>query len=301
MGSSAQYLYSAPGFYPVALTTISDHGCSSIGTGIVEIQPLPLVELYFSDTALCVNANIAFSDASSIDPPHSNVGWDWWLNGTMVGTGTHVEMLLSESGTYDVGLVVTTSNGCADTMIVLNAVRVHPLPIAGFLTDPTRTSMIASEINVEDRSQGGAAWDYAFGDGATATEREPAHEYETYGRFILEQIVTSSFGCMDTAYQEVIIDPDLLVYVPNAFSPNGDGVNDTFLPSLDGFAVREYNLTIWDRWGELIFETGDQRRAWDGTLSGQFVQSDVYVWQVELHAESFVGRRNIRGHVTVLR
>ncbi|MBK6752923.1 MAG: gliding motility-associated C-terminal domain-containing protein [Flavobacteriales bacterium] len=67
--------------------------------------------------------------------------------------------------------------------------------------------------------------------------------------------MTSEFGCLDTAYHQVIIDPDLLIYVPNAFTPDGDGVNDVFLPSLDGFVVRDYNLTIWDRWGQPIFET----------------------------------------------
>ncbi len=89
--------------------------------------------------------------------------------------------------------------------------------------------------------------------------------------------------------------------MPNSFTPNGDGINEVFLPILDGFAVRDYNLTIWDRWGELIFETNDETEAWNGMLAGSIVQDGVYIWQVELRAQSFVGRRKLRGHVTVLR
>lgn len=99
----------------------------------------------------------------------------------------------------------------------------------------------------------------------------------------------------------MIIDPDLLIYVPNTFTPDGDGINDAFLPSLDGFAMREYNLTIWNRWGELIFETNDESEAWDGSHGGALVQDGVYIWQVELHAHEFVGRKKLRGHVTLLR
>jgi len=74
-----------------------------------------------------------------------------------------------------------------------------------------------------------------------------------------------------------------------------------FLPVLDGFTVQEYNLTIWDRWGEMIFETDDEHEAWDGTMGSLPVKDGVYVWQVGLRAQSFVGRRKLRGHVTVLR
>ncbi|MBK8228381.1 MAG: gliding motility-associated C-terminal domain-containing protein [Flavobacteriales bacterium] len=89
--------------------------------------------------------------------------------------------------------------------------------------------------------------------------------------------------------------------MPNTFTPDGDGINDVFLPSLDGFAVREYNLTIWNRWGEMIFETDDEAEAWDGSLGEAPVQDGVYIWQIELHAKNFVGRKRMRGHVTVLR
>lgn len=69
----------------------------------------------------------------------------------------------------------------------------------------------------------------------------------------------------------------------------------------DGFAIRDHSLTVRNRWGECIFETGNERTGWDGTLRGMTVQVDVYVWQIELHACSFVGRKKMRGHVTVVR
>lgn len=300
-GPSINHLFPAPGLHEITLYTASDQGCITELTETVVIWPLPAVNYNVSDLVSCVNDLVEFTDASTIPEPYANVAWEWFINGLSVDSAQNLALSFVEPGSYDVGLVVTSGNACIDTLSSVGQIIINPLPVAGFYPSPMRTGILEPEIQFTDTAQGAVQWAYQFGDGHASILQHPQHLYGTFGTYVIQQIVTNVFGCLDTAYQEVIIDPDLLIYVPNAFSPNGDGVNDVFLPSLDGFAVREYNLTIWNRWGELIFETDDERQAWDGSLDGQEVQDGVYVWQVELHAYDFVGRKRLRGHVTVLR
>jgi len=300
-GPSINHLFAAPGFHDITLNTESDQGCITELTGTVEIWPLPAVNYTVSDLVSCVNDRVEFTDVSTIPDPYSNVAWEWFINNSSVSSDPIMFRSFSEPGSYEVELVVTTANECSDTLSSLGQITINPLPVAGFYPRPMHTGILEPEIQFMDTAQVPVLWAYHFGDGHSSTQQFPVHTYATFGTYLIEQIVTNIHGCLDTAYQEVIIDPDLLIYVPNVFTPDGDGTNDGFRPSLDGFAVREYNLTIWDRWGELIFQTKDENEAWDGTMGSQPVQDGVYVWQVELRAQSFVGRRKLRGHVTVLR
>ena len=300
-GPSINHLFSAPGSQDITLYTESDQGCITELTETVVIWPLPAVNYNVSDLVSCVNDLVEFTDASTIPEPYANVAWEWFINGLSVGSEQNLALSFAEPGSYDVGLVVTSGNACIDTLNSVGQITINPLPVAGFYPLPMHTGILEPEIQFTDTAQGAVQWAYQFGDGHASILQHPLHLYGTFGTYVIQQIVTNGFGCLDTAYQQVIIDPDLLIYVPNVFTPDGDGVNDVFLPALDGFAVREYNLTIWNRWGELIFETDDEGQAWDGSLDGQEVQDGVYVWQIDLHAYDFVGRRRLRGHVTVLR
>lgn len=300
-GPVAVHTFSSAGFFPITLQTQSDQGCITILTDTLEIWPLPQVAFVPTDTVRCVNNPVTFTDTSTIPPPYMNSAWQWSINGAIAGAGSILTVAFDTAGSYSVGLIVTSGNGCQDSLSVADLITVHPLPIAGFYTDPARTGVLTPEIQVVDTAQIAVEWAYDLGDGHTSTDRQPVHTYATFGTYLIQQIVTSMHGCLDTAYQEVIIDPVLLIYVPNAFTPDGDGINDVFLPSLYGFTVRDYNLTIWNRWGELIFETNNQSEAWDGSHGGALVHDGVYIWQLEVLADDIVGRKVQRGHVTVLR
>ncbi|WKZ65442.1 MAG: PKD domain-containing protein [Flavobacteriales bacterium] len=300
-GTTAVHTFSSAGFFPITLQTVSDQGCTTLLTDTLEIWPLPQVSFVPTDTVLCVNDPLVLTDVSTIPEPYTNNSWLWSINGTVTGEGPTLTHSFNAAGVYTIGLVVTSGNGCQDSLTISDLITVHPLPIAGFYPSPNRTGILSPEIQVVDTAQLAVEWAYDMGDGSYSTEQEPLHTYATFGTYLIQQIVTSIHGCLDTAYQEVVIDPDLLIYVPNSFTPDGDGINDSFLPSLDGFAVRDYNLTIWNRWGELIYETEQASDAWDGTRGGSPVQDGVYIWQIDLRAEGFVGAKRMRGHVTILR
>lgn len=292
---------SPPFFHPIVLYTESDQGCITVTDIIIEIWPLPDVAFTASVPELCVHDTLALTDGSTIPGPYTLAHWQWHVDGRPYSTGRDTAVVFTEAGTYGVELTVTSANGCTASLFMDSLVTVHPLPVAGFFPHPARTPIYDPVIQFTDTSQGAVQWHYHFGDGGHSSARHPQHAYATFGEYLVEQVVTSVHGCLDTAWHMVIVDPDLLIHVPNAFTPNGDGINDVFLPSLDGFAVREYNLTIWDRWGEMIFETDDERQAWNGLLGGTLVQDGVYIWQIELRTPQFTGRKRLRGHVTLLR
>ncbi len=304
-GTSIAHIFSAspPFFHPIVLHNVSDQGCIAVIDTLIEIFPLPQVDYNLSQEEFCAEGTAMFSDASQVPQPYNNTAWAWYINDALWGTGQSIELAFADSGIYDVALVVTTANGCSDTLSNAEQITVHPLPIACFAADPAHTDIYRTEIQFHDSSSEDVEhWTYHFVDGiGFSHDPDPSYVYATFGTYEVQQIVTNEFDCVDTAYATVIIDPDVIINVPNAFTPDGDGINDVFLPVLDGFTVQEYNLTIWDRWGEMIFETDDEHEAWDGTMGSLPVKDGVYVWQVGLRAQSFVGRRKLRGHVTVLR
>jgi gliding motility-associated-like protein len=146
-------------------------------------------------------------------------------------------------------------------------------------------------------------WFYNFGDGNYSTDSAMVHEYATYGNYLITQYVTNEWGCADTAWVEVQVLPDFLVYVPNSFTPDGDGLNDGFKPIYDGFVPTLYEFSVWNRWGEAIFFTNDPEEAWtgnvrDGTL---FTPDGVYNWVLKIRAHHDVTIHLLEGHVTVVR
>ncbi len=122
------------------------------------------------------------------------------------------------------------------------------------------------------------------------------------GNYLVELIVTSQFGCVDTASQIIIVKDQLLYYVPNTFTPDGDEHNNEFRPIMTaGMDPHDYQLSIYNRWGELLFESNDISIGWDGTYNGEFVQEGTYVWTIRFGMMDTDEIRTDRGHINLFR
>ena len=108
---------------------------------------------------------------------------------------------------------------------------------------------------------------------------DASYTFEDTGTFNVQLIVIGDGGCIDSITYPVVISPDLLVFVPNAITINGDGINDEFLPSVMGHVNASYQLYIFDRWGNIIFESQHENIGWDGKFNNEYVQDGVYVWK----------------------
>lgn len=252
--------------------------CTDSLTDSVTIFPKPVVDFDSTGFSLCNPAVVTFTN---VIPDHYPTSYQWHFSDGGSSTLQNPKHTFSPAGSYSVSLLVITNSGCIDSsFFALPAfVAVNPLPASGFSFLPDSTSIFDPDIYFLDGSQNAVLWQYDFGDGASSTMVNPSHPYQTWGDFIVVQIVTNQFGCSDTATRIVKILPEFRYWVPNAFTPhNVDGMNDVFTPVT--FGVEEYVFSVYNRWGQCVFETTESNKGWDGTYHGQNCKQDVYTYRI---------------------
>jgi large repetitive protein len=146
-------------------------------------------------------------------------------------------------------------------------------------------------------------FNYNFGGYGSSADPNPVFSFsdEYPGSYSVMLTVTNQYGCSDSISYMVVIDGIYTLYAPNAFSPNGDGINDIFYVSGDGFDAENFELSIYNRWGELIFSSETISTGWDGMHNGQKVSGDVYVWKI-VSKDRFTKQQYEKfGHVTVVK
>lgn len=264
------------------VTVQGGNGCRDRDTVHVPVTPTPVAQIVGPDL-ICAN-NMATLLASGGETYLWNTGATtpriniWPQNSTLFTVVTWVDNCPSEPDSL---LMVV------DTM----------LPVAEFIPDPD-SGWVPFTTTFINLSQGGVAWDWTFGDGGGSNEFSPTHTYQDSGRFDVRLVVTTANGCTDTAYGKVIVGADFIVYVPNAFTPNGDGLNDYFYVNWIG--VKWFHVMLFDRWGMMIYESYDPDFRWDGALHDKVCQEGVYTFVIE--AAGHLGEKVKRaGTVTLLR
>lgn len=276
---------------------------------VININPPPTILASFAGTLACVPGSLNFIDNSvtgNVNDPITSWLWDF-------GDGT-TETIQNPShnynspGTYSISLKVTTDGGCTNnnssTPIVVNA---YPNAVASFSVNSTTLNLPYDALNTTNLSTGAVSYNWNFGDGTSSTIFSPSHTYTSIGNFEIILVATTQYGCMDTAKVKITTDAD--VVFPNAFTPNTNGPsggyyipgnldNDIFFPYTSG--VIEYKLQIFNRWGELIFETEDIKQGWDGYYREKICQVGVYIWKAYVKLNN--GKEfNKTGDVTLLR
>ena len=267
-------VFDSAGTFPVTLG-VDENGCSQNYTDNIVVYPKPDARFSLVSTTACAMNPVYFMDSSQADTP---LIYNWNFGNGTSSTAQNPSALYNSSGNYSVSLIVTTQHGCKDTTTMANPVAVYPLPQAGFKVSPKDTSIFYPQVTVVDQSVGTINCDLFWGDGSNTTDCTNIHSYSQPGTYHLMQVVTNSYGCTDTAYQTVIIRPETRFWIPNAFTPGGDGLNDIFKPVVLG--VHNYKFYIFNRWGEELFFTSDINAGWDGTFKGNPVASDVFVYKI---------------------
>ncbi|MFL5764881.1 MAG: PKD domain-containing protein [Bacteroidia bacterium] len=265
--------------FNVTMAIVTSYGCVDTVTQMVTTYPLPVFSYGPQQTSGCNEFTTQFNDNSTVSGG-TIVNWFWDFgdsNYTFTQNPIHT---YDEEGTYYPSLTVTTSYGCqlSDTMNF--PVVVYPRPIAEFSASPNETSIYDPQIQFTDLSQGATIWNWDLGDNENSILQNPGHIYPDTGEYTVTLIAMNSYGCTDTAQHPVYIHGETTVFIPNAFTPNDNGLNDEFAPKL--FGVIEFEMRIFDRWGNEIFKTTDLNEGWNGRVHGvgEIVQQDVYVYKI---------------------
>jgi len=301
-------VYDNYGFYPVSLITESDKGCMDTVIHDVEIFPLPEIGFTASATEGCQPFRVQFEEQCSIPAPYNISQYTWNLGDgdgpinttdpvNVYNTDTLPDMSIAQ---YTISLQATSGNGCVSSDTVVNYITEYPKPDALFAAEPWVTDVLNTEFEFTDlSSENVTQWDWDFGDGGYSNDENPVYRYdEIVGEYDVTQYVTTEYSCMDTISATVEIEPIYTFYIPSAFTPDADGINEEFYG--DGEGIISYTMNIYDRWGEMIFQSNDKDLHWDGTYKGKQVQQGTYIYYFYI-----IDWRNddheYRGHVTLMR
>ncbi|MFH1004224.1 MAG: PKD domain-containing protein [Bacteroidota bacterium] len=292
------HTYSGYGNYIVTLIVISPGGCTDTVANTISIYPNPVAN--FTSDSVCVNHPTSFTDYSSISSGNISE-WKWNFGDGDTSAQQNPSHIYSSAGNHTVTLAGISNNNCIN--FISFPVIVYPQPTADFSSSPFPTAELTDAITFTNLSSTDVtAWYWYFGDGDSVNSNitEPTHLYVDTGIYIVTLKTISQYGCMDTVQHPIRI-ADFAFYVPNAFSPNKDEINDLF--SGYGVGIANYEMQIFDRWGNLIFLTNNFKIKWDGTISGgsgTTVQQDVYIWKIKL-TDVFNKEHKYMGNVTVIR
>jgi gliding motility-associated-like protein len=270
-------------------------------------NPAPTVDFVASTTVACAPATINFTATPGTLGDYTYE----WINDNkdVMGTTNPVSYTYETADSLDVSVIITnTLTGCFSTTVKTNYIVIHKQPIASFYPEPQSASILDPNINFVNTSQGAVSYFWDFGD-ANATGNSnnsiitnPSHYYNVVGNYNVHLIATSIHGCKDTAMVPVEIRPDFVLYIPNAFTPDGNGLNDMFQPMGVGIDEENYRLDIFDRWGENIFTSNSFRKGWDGTVKGgsKIAPQGVYTYKMVVNDTQGNSHPYV-GHVTLLK
>jgi gliding motility-associated-like protein len=305
-GQFPTYNYATPGTYTVTLNVVTNNGCTGTITQPITIHPNPTVNFSSPNpmgcTEWCVNfQNNVIVNSGNVSEYVWNFG-DGFATTEANPTHCYVNNTLTNQS-FTVSLNVTTDQGCTGSFTAPNFVTVYPAPIAMFEADPFVTNVYQTQVNFTNQSVLNTTNLWSFSDLSTSTLLNPTFTFpdEDAGIYEVCLNVTSVHGCVHQYCSDIVVQGVSSIYVPNAFTPNGDGKNELFFPVLYGISTEEYQFMVFDRWGMLIYETDSHSGAWDGTHHGLPAQQDVYVWKlkaIDKYTEEVIVHI---GHVSLVR
>lgn len=273
---------------------------SNLATGVVTIKPLPLMNFTADTTWGCIPLNVTYT----IDSPNPNTAYQWASTNNFTGAGPSVQNLYTNGGCFST-FVVGTLNGCVDSLSQLGVVCTQNYPTADFSSSVAVFTESSQTAEFTNSSLGALTYYWNFGDGESSTELSPSHNFiGTQAGFTVTLTASTSFGCSDSVSYSIGAQVGGIYYIPNAFTPDGDPYNPTFKPLFPvGFDPFNYTMLIYNRWGEVVFETQNLEVGWDGSYGdlGRDAQPGVYTYKIDIKVPDIDKVMVFTGHVTLVR
>ena len=266
---------------------------SVVDSILINVRPKPGNVFVVEDVDGCPPFAANFTEST----PDLGQTYLWQFGDDGFSTDKSPIHIYKTPGTYTVSLEVMDHFGCKSTRTVENMITVFPKPTALFEADPEVVSMLSAEVHFINYSTDADNYYWFFGDGDSSLFVSPRHLYPTIGEYEVLLIAATMKNCKDTASRIVTVRNEFAFYMPNSFTPNGDGINDCFRPCGNGIDKNSFTMLVYDRWGNLVFNTEKfdldapcdacSNGAWDGTDNGSRVKGDeilpngLYHWYCE--------------------
>ena len=255
--------------YKLIKLLVTENGCTSYpDTARVQVFQTPNVDFAGLPRKGCENVPVYFQCNT---PDIKSYSWDFGNLASNTDTSTlqNPSYTYSLTGLYSVSLYVMSNDNCPAEITKPGYIIIQVGPKAGFRPVPPYGTINDPKINFYDKSSGATSWLYDFNDPNsgtfnTTTDRNPWHEFSDTGLFRVVQIVENQYGCSDTAWQDIMIENVSHIYIPNAFTPNDDGLNDVFRVVGTKEDWESYEVFIYNRWGKLVFTSKNMDETWNG-------------------------------------
>jgi len=278
---------------------IIDRGCySNTYIAPVNVLKMPVANFDANKVLACEPSLITFNNLSENENGILNYSWNF-------GNGKNSNLknpsiLFNNSGLYDVSLTVSDLNNCSDSYEIKNMITVNPSPVSAFSALPLLTTITNPLVIIEDLSRNATECHYLIGNIDTVFAFDKDYVFQDTGSYQVMQVLRNEFGCMDSSSQIVRIDLGYKVYIPTAFSPNNDGINDRF--RIYGEDIYECEIMIFNRWGQLLYTSYDMENGWDGTIrtNNNPVVGGTYVYSISLK-DKLGNKFDYDGTVTLLK
>jgi gliding motility-associated-like protein len=270
-------------------------------TVFVDYYALPQIAITSDVTQGCSPLAVQFTNTT----PAGQIGGNciWTIDGQTFNGCAGPSYTFLQPGCHDVTLQLTSSDGCVHDSTFVDAVCVFAIPVADFSWTPAVPTVLNSTVTFTDESSNAATYTWDFAGLGNSTASDPVFNFDpdSSGNYTVCLQIVSPDGCVDDTCKVVFIADEYLLYVPNTFTPDNDGINEVFLPVVQAVDPEHYELMIFNRWGELIFQTQNVGQGWDGTYKAVDAKQDVYVWKIKCRDLNTGTAREYYGHVNLLR
>jgi gliding motility-associated-like protein len=264
-------------------------GCTVVDSIVVSENPI-LAPLVTASWDTCGKGKgIAIAQVNGGQPPYTYKWDDAYKQ-------TNDSAINLREGIYSV--TISDSLNC-DTVVQISIVTA-PIVRPAFDYEPKALSLFFPDCNFTDKSQNAVSWFWDFGDGDTSYSQNPFHKFEKEGTFPVKLVIENNYGCQDSTIVDVYVDGFYTLYIPNSFSPNGDGKNDNFKIQGTGLLSDNFEFAIYARNGQRIYSSADINKEWDGTVSGVQIKADAYVYSLRFMDYKF--KEHVKkGVITIFR
>jgi gliding motility-associated-like protein len=268
----------------------NEGGCYDTASITINVLPTPEMGYLSSGERGCAPHSVSFMQAVA-----NGIFYSWnFGDGTPISNETMPSHVYDQAGTFNVSLTAVGAGGCEATINTINVVVAEP-PVAEFHSTPAfpiQLSLPNTQVGFINDSEHGLSYRWDFGDGQLSSEINPSHSYFEPGEYQVSLTVTNEEGCVSSVMHGpyIVLAPDL--FIPNVFSPNGDGVNDLFFVNYTG--SQPFNAQVFDRWGVKLYESRNKVQGWDGNDSeGNAAPDGVYYYIVKVGDKSYNGAASL--------
>ena len=253
---------------------------------VVEFDQNILPLLSISDPDICLGEISTFTDITASPNAFASL--------VTFGDGDSLMIPASQTSfihqydsikSYSLTMTTVSLIGCVYNNAFTNMLEIHPNPTANFAVNPDVVSSMNPEvtlINVSSQDVVKSSWYMPMAEVDTATTEDASAKYPLAqeGDYNVTLFVENFYGCRDSITKTILVQNEMTMYIPNSFTPNGDEFNNTWIISTNGIDLQNFTLLLYNRWGELIYESHDPSIGWDGTFGDELVQAGIYQWSI---------------------